>query len=347
MQGPKDNRCPFYHSINGEKVRGTIQSFSCDVKFYFFMPKIMHGNATTNKMVVISVGEHHHPPPPPRKIDENIRSEFAILCQKAGLSDLTARKLLSSPLLPILLDGATELGERHLACLNHDALNHLIRQEPLRQYPFRTDILGVQHMMQSRISNPYIRLAIQSSDGHFVVLCQLEQQSEMYFNTIEIQADKTFRRSKINEFEINSYDPISHRIITLAQIWTDYEDEEGYFQAVNLSWTTAEQDIGKRIPWGHLTQTKKSAQKTEIRAILVDLHSGQLKGIGRYFQKEYPSEGDGTPEWHTSRIIKCCQVHYERSVRKLEAKGVSRGMNCLNSWLMYYNRNLQRFTTHS
>lgn len=280
-------------------------------------------------MVIISVGVHDHPPPPPIKIDDNARIDVTEMCHKLGLQDLTARKFLSSPLLPILLGGATHLNERQLGSINYDTIGHLIRKEKLREFPFGTDILGVQHLMQSRISDPYIRRAIQSSDGHFVVLCQFEAQSNMYYNTIEIQADKTFRRTKIQEYEINAYDPVSHRIATLARVFTDYEDEEGYFQAVDLSWSVAEEDVGRRIPWAHLSDSRESTTRpptTQIKAILLDLHSAQIKGINRYFQKEYPTNGDGTANWHTSCIVKLCQVHYERSIRKLEVKGLSKGI---------------------
>jgi hypothetical protein len=276
-------------------------------------------------MAIISYGKHPHCAPPPSKLADNIRSPCITLFRKLGLTDLTARKLLSSPLLPVLLDGSTELSEKHLASINHDSLNHLIRRERLREYPFGTDVLGVQHLMQTRISDPYVRRAIQSSDGHFVVLCQFEAQSQMYYNTIEIQCDKTFRRSKINEYEINAYDAVSHRIATLSRVFTDYEDEEGYFQAVDLSWSVAEEDVGKRIPWAHLSDPRDTSSTPKIKAILLDLHGGQLKGIGHYFHKEYPTKGDGTANWHTSRIVKLCQVHYERSIRKLEVKGLSQG----------------------
>jgi hypothetical protein len=292
------------------------------------MPKFVHGQPSSNKMVIIAVGVHNHPPPPPRKIDDNARTDVTEMCHKLGLQDLTARKFLSSPLLPILLEGATHLNERRLGSINYDTIAHLVRKEKLREFPFGTDILGVQHLMQSRISDPYIRRAIQSSDGHFVVLCQFEAQSNIYYTTIEIQADKTFRRTKIREYEINAYDPVSHRIATLARVFTDYEDEEGYFQAVDLSWSVAEEDVGRRIPWAHLSDSQESTTQsptTQIKAILLDLHSAQMKGIGRYFQKEYPMKGDGTANWHTSRIVKLCQVHYERSIRKLEVKGLSKG----------------------
>jgi hypothetical protein len=82
--------------------------------------------------------------------------------------------------------------------------------------------------------------------------------------------------------------------------------------------------LSMMIPWGHLVPETKSstgAVVPQIRAILVDEHGGQIKGIGTYFASEYPAEGDA--DWHVLRIVKVCQVHYERSINRLRAKGVS------------------------
>jgi hypothetical protein len=74
-------------------------------------------------------------------------------------------------MLPIFLDGKSNLTTQHISLTNMDAINHLIRKERLREYPNGTDILGVQHLMSKQPADPYIRQAIQFDDGHFVVLC--------------------------------------------------------------------------------------------------------------------------------------------------------------------------------
>lgn len=104
-------------------------------------------------------------------------------------------------------------------------------------------------------------------------------------------------------------------------MFTDYEDSEGYFQAFNLVFSQAEKDVGKRIPWGHLVSEKDSVVR--IKAILVDEYAGQIKGLGRYFEKEYPYHD---ADWHILCIVRVCRVHYERSLHKLEAKGVPSGL---------------------
>ena len=128
-------------------------------------------------MVLICIGEHPHPAPPARKIPAKVKDTFIKVFRQFGLFKVTAKRLLASPLLPILLDGKTNLSTHHIALTNMDAVNHLIRKERLCEHPLGTDILGVQHLMSTqRLTDPYIRQAIQFDDGHFVILYQFQQQ---------------------------------------------------------------------------------------------------------------------------------------------------------------------------
>ena len=323
LQGSKKtSECPYYHKVNGIRARGKIIQHRCDVKFYFVVPIFTDGKPSTNKMAIISFGQHSHPPPPPRKIPANVKTEFVKVFREFGSSDITARKLLASPLLPAMLDGKTTLSTHHIALANMDAVNHLIRKERLREYPNGTDILGVQHQMTKQLSDPYIRQAIQFDDGHFVVLCQFSQQSGAFFSVSEIQADKTFRRTRCREFELNTFNNSTRRTMTLSRVWTDYEDEYGYYQAFRLVFDTAEQDVGHKIRWGHLIGDSQS-HECYIKAIIVDEHGGQMKGLGRYFTEKYP---EYTSDEHVGKIVKVCQTHYFRSITKLGNKGVPKGI---------------------
>ena len=44
--------------------------------------------------------------------------------------------------------------------------------------------------------------------------------------------------------------------------------------------------------------------------------------MGRYFEKEYQTH---EADWHIFRIVKTCHVYYDRSIRKLVAKGIPKG----------------------
>ena len=272
-------------------------------------------------MAIISYGEHSHPPPPPRKIPALVRDQLIRAIREFGAAEATARRLVASPILPIMMNGATSLSQEHIAMTNQDAVNHLIRKERLKEYPWGTDFIGVQQMMTRQgLTDPYIRSTIQYPDGHFVVVCQFPEQSELFYQMYELQVDKTFSRTKCRELVVSGFDHGSKTISTLARVFTDYEDGEGYYQAFNLVFSQAEKDVGKRIPWGHLVSAKDSIVR--IKAILVDEHGGQLKGLGRYFAKEYQNHD---ADWHILHIVRICRVHYERSIKKLEVKGIPEG----------------------
>jgi hypothetical protein len=134
--------------------------------------------------------------------------------------------------------------------------------------------------------------------------------------------------TRCREFEINAFDPSTNTLTTTFRVFTDYEDETGYNQAFRLVFETAEQDVGRPIQWGHLNE---SQSEPYIKAIIVDEHGGQMKGLARYFNERYPQY---TPEEHITKIVKVCQTHYFRSITKLAQKGVSKGSStytfCIN-----------------
>ena len=98
-----------------------------------------------------------------------------------------------------------------------------------------------------------------------------------------------------------------------------------YYYAINLISEIAK-DMGAHIPWGHLTL--ESSTSRHIKAILVDEHGGQAKGLGRYFTEKYPSRDASQ---HLLKIVKTCRMHYERSIHKLEGKNVPKGKQLRHS----------------
>ena len=152
MQGNKKNpECPFNHEIDSStteahgqtRVHGKLIQHECDVKFYFIMPIVKNSKASMNKMAIICYGEHRHPLPPPRKIPTVVKETYTKVFHEFGLSEVTARRLIASPMLPILLDGKSNLTTQHISLINMDTINHLIPKERLREYPNGIDILGV------------------------------------------------------------------------------------------------------------------------------------------------------------------------------------------------------------
>lgn len=167
-------------------------------------------------------------------------------------------------------------------------------------------------------------------DGNFIILCQFISQSYLLSEADEIHVDKTFKRTHCQELEINTYSHTARRIATIARVYTDLEDELGYYRAFDLVFKTAERDTKQMLPWGHLIPPKPGTHR--IKAILVDEHGGQAKGLGRYFAEQYP---DMEAVEHIVAIVKTCQVHIERNLKKLETKGVEKGNYLLEIYLIY------------
>jgi hypothetical protein len=116
-------------------------------------------------------------------------------------------------------------------------------------------------MMNSQSGDEYIRKCEAFADGHFIVHCQSREQSRLLLHSSELHIDKTFSRTKCRELEFNAYDPVAKSITTFARIFTDYEDELGYYHAFRLIFDQAERDTGKAIPWGHLVKKSKTHQQ--------------------------------------------------------------------------------------
>jgi hypothetical protein len=137
-------------------------------------------------------------------------------------------------------------------------------------------------------------------DGQFMTACQFKEQSRLLFEADEIHIDKTFKRTICREFEINIYSHKARHIGTIARIFTDSEDELGYYHAIDLVSQIAEQDMETNIPCGHLTP---ESSVHRIKAILMDEYGGQAKDLGRYFAEKYPRTHFNI----SSKLLKCVE----------------------------------------
>jgi hypothetical protein len=66
------------------------------------------------------------------------------------------------------------------------------------------------------------------------------------------------------------------------------------------------------ISFNHLIKLDtNSLTRTRIKAILVDEHAGQIRGLDRYFQSKFPRDNK---KYHIIRIVKTYRVHFNRSM---------------------------------
>jgi len=194
-QGSKNGLCPYYHTYINQSgslthQKGKIIQLSCSVKFHFFTPTFIHGIPSTKYMAIISYGVHQHPPPPAHRIPPQIQERLLTAVKAFGVGEATARKLIASPILPVMLNGKTTLSQEHITLTNHDVINYLIRKERAKEFPWGTDFQGVQYLMnQQNLSNPYIRHAELFDNGRFIILCQSPEQSRLLIHFIVLNID--------------------------------------------------------------------------------------------------------------------------------------------------------------
>jgi hypothetical protein len=147
MQGGKNQKCTFKHTIESDdggrkREQGKLIQLKCEVKFHFFTPVFTNGQPSTNKMAIVCYGKHTHPPPPPRKIPGDVKERFLKAVHAFGVGEATARRLMASPVLPIMLNGKTTFEKEHVALANQDVINYLIRKERIKEFPWGTDFQG-------------------------------------------------------------------------------------------------------------------------------------------------------------------------------------------------------------
>ena len=104
---------------DGTHRRSNLIKIVCPVKFHFFVPLVARdGQLSTNNIVLLSKGEHNHPPPPLHRIAPDLKVKIVKVIHDYGLAEATARRIIASPFLPIILNGYEDLTYQHLALLN-------------------------------------------------------------------------------------------------------------------------------------------------------------------------------------------------------------------------------------
>ena len=108
---------------------------------------IIDSKLTSKYMAVLCYGQYDHPSPPLTRIPLKVKNELIRIIVAFGAAECTARRLVASPILPIMLNGQTELTAEHIALANHDSLNHLIRKLREVEFPWGTSFQGVQYLI--------------------------------------------------------------------------------------------------------------------------------------------------------------------------------------------------------
>src|SRR5438046_951473 len=123
IQGSKNQQCRFYHRVidSNQHKKGKIVQLECQCIFHYYFPHFIKDKPLSEYMAIVYYGQHDHPPPPAIRISSTIKNELVRMVHTfGGSAECTAQCLIASPMLPIMLNGQTEL---NIALFNQDALN--------------------------------------------------------------------------------------------------------------------------------------------------------------------------------------------------------------------------------
>ncbi|RIB09087.1 hypothetical protein C2G38_297643 [Gigaspora rosea] len=283
--------CSFLHKTDTQIVKGKIvNKGSCPVKFYHIVPE----NLTECPFIImISVGIHNHSPPPAVKTPQNIMENLQKIINNEYDLDLTARKLLTKPMIKIYLQGKP-LSSIHPSLNNQSRLNYLIEKSKRSKYPFGQDIIGVTYelLKQKNLPDPYIRTA---------------KQSELFAKTLYAEIDMAFKRihGATNEWEICAYINRYQKTLVFARVFANIQSANAYQHLFEDLFTVVENDTQKIFKFQHI-------HGNGLGCLIADEHQGQALGLGQYLHSKYNYL---SAEEHLQHIYKLCQIHFNRNIR--------------------------------
>ncbi|KAG6057353.1 hypothetical protein E4U32_005230 [Claviceps aff. humidiphila group G2b] len=149
-------------------------------------------------------------------------------------------------------------------------------------------------------------------DEHFLVVCMLKEQAELFQKMEFIEVDMSMKRLKgaVNKEIIFACQYFQHgKIITLARIFCNWERAATYEHAFDRISVVLEKLTGRPLRWKYLND---ASDQSGIRAVVMDMSSKACSGLGRHLVKRDPRNRSWTE--NLSHVIRSCMVHFSRNI---------------------------------
>ncbi|KAG5959110.1 hypothetical protein E4U56_005089 [Claviceps arundinis] len=229
-------------------------------------------------------------------------------------SNITANKFLASKALKSALNkvGLRTLAAGHPTLLQRNRIENLIRYWKIVTYPIGLDLAAVEvEYEMDRQQNPddcYIQdiFTYGDQDEHFLVVCMLKEQAELFQKMEFIEVDMSMKRLKgaVNKEIIFACQYFQHgKIITLARIFCNWERAATYEHAFDRISVVLEKLTGRPLRWKYLND---ASDQSGIRAVVMDMSSKACSGT-REIEAGQPTE-------NLSHVIQSCMVHFGRNI---------------------------------
>ncbi|KAJ7652738.1 hypothetical protein DFH06DRAFT_1418342 [Mycena polygramma] len=236
--------CPFSHIIDGRIRVGAIKARSCDTEMIIFVPVDQSAEGGLRcKAIVVMRNAHNHPMHPASKPNAEDKLRLGAAVDAAGLTRLTAQKLLNAPSTLAVYDGRRVM-DATPAFADTRKVRALIVGKKKIEHPQGMGFEGVVHLVNVRelhlpMHDRYIHAAI--TKGGFRVVVTMHPQIVMFIHRIlSLNIDFTFKRveGKMDEWEVAGFlDRVAKRrcfvsvqCYTFASLFCDTKTTEAFAQ---------------------------------------------------------------------------------------------------------------------
>ncbi|KAG6172214.1 hypothetical protein E4U27_007003 [Claviceps purpurea] len=289
----------------------------CGVTFNYLVPDDLEAHPW---VVLSSHGTHTHAPPPPNILPSQWAEFATAVLSKIDDSNITANKFLASKALKSALTkvGLRTLAAGHPALLQRNRIENLIRHWKIDTYPSGLDLAAVEVEYETdRQQIPddcYIQdiFTYGDQDEHFLVVCMLKEQAELFQKMEFIEVDMSMKRLKgaVNKEIIFACQYFQHgKIITLARIFCNWEGTATYEHAFDRISVVLQNLTGQPLRWKYLNNPPDEGG---IRAVVMDMSSKACSGLGKHLNKRDRLHRGWTE--NLSHVIRSCMVHFGRNI---------------------------------
>ncbi|KAJ7129118.1 hypothetical protein C8R46DRAFT_1202508 [Mycena filopes] len=275
---------------------------------------------TRNKALVILRNPHNHPMHPKFKPSTEDRVKLGAAVQAAGLTGLTAMKLLNATSTSEIY-GGNRVAQHSPAFASARKVRDFVSSEKKKAHPRGMGWEGVHHRMSTyEIKLPksehYIHV-VMAKNG-FKLVVTMHPQIVMYIHRVlYLVIDYTFKRveGELDEWEVAAFlDRFNHRL-TFASLYCDTKSPEAFEQLFTELFAAIASFTGETFKLAPFFPDGK------CRVIILDGEVAQAQGFGRFLVKYNDPKLSGIttrdPIEILSSSLKTCSKHFERHIDEL------------------------------
>ncbi|KAJ6454721.1 hypothetical protein C8R47DRAFT_1228572 [Mycena vitilis] len=270
--------CVYTHIVDGHIINPKLRKRPCETRMTIFTPVEKLGIVEFKALVILKTA-HNHPAHPKTKPTAEDRLKLKEAIQAAGLTGLTARKLLLAPTTATVYAGKT-IAEHSPAFTDNRKIRDFITDQKKVQHPLGLEFEGVCFEMRRQIERPmatrYIHTAIEKH-GFRLIVTMHPYIATLIHEVLSLSIAYTFKRIKgtLDEWEVVGFSDRVQERLTFASLYCDKQTRQAFAQLFTELFDTVQQ----------VTGIAPFFPTAKCRAIILDGEVPQAQGFADFLAK--------------------------------------------------------------